>query len=157
LEEARFFELPAVLNEPQGADLFQYNLTVEMDGRRHAVRWYDGADETALEPLLTWLRNREAPAKTRLAPPTKVAQVTITGTFEFLGAVSLESVPEGCAAFVVAEDGTTYYLALRGLPAGMEPGKLHGKKVIVKGTVEQRSVLIPFGKTVPVLVVTSLE
>ena len=42
VQEAGFFELPAVIAaSSRGADRFQYNLTVEDNGKRHSVEIHE--------------------------------------------------------------------------------------------------------------------
>jgi hypothetical protein len=53
IEEADFFALPRKLTAPSpGADHFQYNITVESEGRRHTIETTDVAAPEALRPLL---------------------------------------------------------------------------------------------------------
>jgi hypothetical protein len=52
-EETGFFELPARLSAPQeGADRFQYRLTVETGERQHTVELSDASAPDDLRPLL---------------------------------------------------------------------------------------------------------
>ena len=45
IREAGFFDLPAVFPAlSQGADRFQYNLTIEDNGKRHSVEIHDTED-----------------------------------------------------------------------------------------------------------------
>jgi hypothetical protein len=56
LDSADFSGLPAaVFPSRQGADRFQYIVTVESAGKRHSVRTTDKAAPTALRPLLEYL------------------------------------------------------------------------------------------------------
>ena len=56
LDSADFFGLPAaMLPSRQGADRFQYVVTVESAGKRHSVRTTDKAAPKALRPLLEYL------------------------------------------------------------------------------------------------------
>jgi hypothetical protein len=56
VEEAGFFDLPASIPAPaQGADAFQYVVTVEDEGKRHTVRTNDLTVPDALWPLLEYL------------------------------------------------------------------------------------------------------
>lgn len=53
VDKAKFFDLPAVLEtSKQGADRFQYRLTVEVGGRRHTVETGEAAAPQTLQPLL---------------------------------------------------------------------------------------------------------
>ncbi len=53
VEAAKFFNLPTVIASPTpGADQFQYRVTVEAEGRRHAVEVGDASVPDALQPLL---------------------------------------------------------------------------------------------------------
>jgi hypothetical protein len=63
VEAAGFFALPASLRSG-GADKFQYNITVEKDGKKHTVE----ADERAVPPALAPLvKKLEAAARSRTA------------------------------------------------------------------------------------------
>ncbi len=56
IDEAGFFELPAVLHDTASvADQFRYKVTVEMAGRSHTVEASEGAVPPPLRPLLEWL------------------------------------------------------------------------------------------------------
>jgi hypothetical protein len=58
LEDARFFNLPASLDSPGGADSFQYRLTVEDQDRQHSLQASEGAVPDSLWPLLRWLTTK---------------------------------------------------------------------------------------------------
>lgn len=59
VEEANFFDLPAHITAPsQGADQFEYKVTVERGGQRHTVETSDQAAPDALRPLLRELTLR---------------------------------------------------------------------------------------------------
>ncbi|MGR9117044.1 MAG: protealysin inhibitor emfourin [Gammaproteobacteria bacterium] len=56
IQEAGFFDLPAVVAASKlGADRFQYNLTIEENGKRHSVVIHD--NETMPESLKPLLRH----------------------------------------------------------------------------------------------------
>jgi len=57
VERADFFDLPAAMTESatQGADRFNYRITIEADGRSHTVETTESAAPAALAPLLEWL------------------------------------------------------------------------------------------------------
>ncbi|MGR9043715.1 MAG: protealysin inhibitor emfourin [Gammaproteobacteria bacterium] len=55
INEVGFFDLPGFFPASgQGADRFQYNLTIEDDGKRHSVEIHD--TETLPEPLKQLLK-----------------------------------------------------------------------------------------------------
>jgi len=55
VETANFFQLPAaILSAPQ-PDRFQYEITVEQDGKRHTVKMAETAVPAELKPLLNWI------------------------------------------------------------------------------------------------------
>ena len=61
---ARFFDLPATLaSAPTRPDLFQYRLTLEIEGRRHIVNM---AESAVPETFQTLLRRLVAAARSRL-------------------------------------------------------------------------------------------
>jgi hypothetical protein len=53
--DVRFFDLPE-LYPTHGADLFEYTITVELNGKRHTVSYDDEPAE--LKPLIDWLSSR---------------------------------------------------------------------------------------------------
>lgn len=56
IDEAGFFDLPAVLHDTAAAvDQFGYKVTVEIAGRSHTVEATEGAIPPPLRPLLEWL------------------------------------------------------------------------------------------------------
>jgi hypothetical protein len=56
IDEAGFFDLPAVLHDTgAAADQFGYKVSVEIAGRSHTVEVTEGAVPPALRPLLEWL------------------------------------------------------------------------------------------------------
>lgn len=56
VEDADFFNLPKVIKtKGPGADRFQYNLTIQDQGKPHSVQVGDGAIPSTLKPLLNWL------------------------------------------------------------------------------------------------------
>jgi hypothetical protein len=55
VDRADFFNLPAEIIGPKGADQFLYTLTVETEGQRHTVRTTDAAAPARLKPLIDWL------------------------------------------------------------------------------------------------------
>ncbi len=66
VEEARFFDLPARVSEPQrgAADYRQYTITVEDGGRSHTVRAVDPVEDPGLQTLVNYL-NAKAKALRR--------------------------------------------------------------------------------------------
>ena len=56
VEQADFFGLPERLPAAPGADRSQYQVAVEMDGRRHSVQVTQGAVPPALKPLIDRLK-----------------------------------------------------------------------------------------------------
>jgi hypothetical protein len=56
LEEADFFHLPEVIAPGPERDRFQYQVTAELDGRRHTVRVSEGSVPPALQPLIDRLK-----------------------------------------------------------------------------------------------------
>jgi hypothetical protein len=58
LNAARFFDLPAVIGTPApgAADYRQYTITVEDDGKQHAVRLTDPIEDPNLQALVTYLK-----------------------------------------------------------------------------------------------------
>jgi hypothetical protein len=55
VETAKFFQLPAtILSAPQ-PDRFQYEITIEQDGKRHTVKVAETAVPAELKPLLNWI------------------------------------------------------------------------------------------------------
>ena len=55
VESAHFFSLPAHLPAPAQPDRFQYQVTVETDGRQHTVTISEAAVPETLRPLISWL------------------------------------------------------------------------------------------------------
>jgi emfourin len=60
VDRAHFFDQPAEIRANQGADRFQYDLTVEDGERQHSVRLDDGAGPEALLDLVDWLMDQES-------------------------------------------------------------------------------------------------
>jgi hypothetical protein len=58
VEDADFFNLPERLPAAPGADRFQYQVTVDMDGGRHSVQVTEGAIPPALKPLIDRLKRQ---------------------------------------------------------------------------------------------------
>jgi hypothetical protein len=57
VEGAAFFDLPAQISgATPGADRFNYEITVDSDGRSHTVVTDDASAPDSLIPLLDWLR-----------------------------------------------------------------------------------------------------
>jgi hypothetical protein len=53
VDSAHFFDLPPVFKPPlEGADQFQYRLTVERGGQLHSVETSDSATPEYLQPLI---------------------------------------------------------------------------------------------------------
>lgn len=61
VEAARFLNLPQVVGTPKrgAADYLQYTLTVEVGGRRHAVRLVDPVEDPHLQSLVGYLKKRQ--------------------------------------------------------------------------------------------------
>jgi hypothetical protein len=56
VKAADFFNLPAATTRPtQGADRFQYVVSVEVDGKRHTVQISEAVTSATLRPLLDFL------------------------------------------------------------------------------------------------------
>ncbi len=56
VDAASFFDLPTTIrSSAPGADQFQYQLTIEVEGRRHTVEVSEAAAPEALQPLLRQL------------------------------------------------------------------------------------------------------
>jgi hypothetical protein len=56
LDNANFFELPPVLHEPsEGADRFQYEITVEEEEKSHTIAAGEAAVPENLQPLVQHL------------------------------------------------------------------------------------------------------
>ncbi|SRR6266849_2829934 len=68
VEAADFFDLPAVISPPGlGADRFQYVLTLEENGKRHAVRTSEpvpAALRNLIDFLVKFAKERRAQGKT---------------------------------------------------------------------------------------------
>jgi hypothetical protein len=61
LAQSRFFDLPLELHSsPEGADRFQYRVTVEADSRSHTVEAGEAAVPQTMWPLLDWLTRHGA-------------------------------------------------------------------------------------------------
>ena len=61
LAQSHFFDLPVELRSgPQGADRFQYRVTVEADSQSHTVEAGEAAVPEYMWPLLDWLARHEA-------------------------------------------------------------------------------------------------
>jgi len=72
VEDANFFNLPAsILARSQGADRFQYVVTVEVEDKQHTVRMEDGAIPDAQRPLVNYLTKM---AKEKRREPTSRGQ-----------------------------------------------------------------------------------
>ena len=56
VKSAEFFDLPESLRS-RGADRFQYDITIESDGRTHTVKADEGAIPPALAPLVKRLES----------------------------------------------------------------------------------------------------
>src|SRR5436190_21916296 len=59
VDRAHFFDQPAEIRASRGADLFQYDLTIEDGGRQHSIRLDDGTGPEALQDLIDWLTDQE--------------------------------------------------------------------------------------------------
>jgi hypothetical protein len=57
---AGFFELPATIPSTPHPDRFQYQITVEQEGKRHSVTVGETAVPSNLKPLLNWLMTQPA-------------------------------------------------------------------------------------------------
>ncbi len=55
LTESHFFELPAAMPAQSGADLFQFNITVDNGTQKHSVVFDQKSAPEYLKPLLQWL------------------------------------------------------------------------------------------------------
>jgi emfourin len=63
IDAAHFFELPARLAAPKGADYQSYDITVEDDERRHTVHVSDPVTHPGLQALIARLRQLTTPAR----------------------------------------------------------------------------------------------
>jgi hypothetical protein len=54
LKDVRFFDLPEEY-PTHGADLFEFTITVEMNGKRHTVSYSEDTVPAELKPLIDWL------------------------------------------------------------------------------------------------------
>jgi emfourin len=54
VDAAKFFDLPEILHSG-GADQLQYKISVEQEGRIHAVETDERAMPASLSPLIKWL------------------------------------------------------------------------------------------------------
>lgn len=72
LEAARFFELKSTLTKlPEGIPDWPavYTLTVEMNGRKHAVQWDAFIERKELQPLVDWVQLQDLLRQLRENPP----------------------------------------------------------------------------------------
>jgi hypothetical protein len=60
LDAAQFFDRPSVMAAPRhgAADVRQYTITVEADGRQHTLRLTDPVEDPALQQLLRFLQTK---------------------------------------------------------------------------------------------------
>jgi Emfourin len=59
VKTADFFDLPDQIKAPPGAaDVFQFTITVEDEGRAHTVEFAQTVTPEKLKPLLQWLHAR---------------------------------------------------------------------------------------------------
>ena len=52
VDECAFFRLPEAMDEEEGADRFQYMVTVELGGKEHQVKMSEQAAPEQIRPLL---------------------------------------------------------------------------------------------------------
>jgi len=55
---ANFFELPSTITSTPQPDRFQYQITIELDGKKHSVTVGETAVSANLKALLNWLMAR---------------------------------------------------------------------------------------------------
>jgi hypothetical protein len=55
VDQADFFQLPAVMAEKPMPDRFQYRITINQDGKSHTVSTDEAALPEQLRPLVEWL------------------------------------------------------------------------------------------------------
>lgn len=63
IESARFFELPGLIPSKPQPDRFEYQITVEQDGKKHSVTAAEPALPPELKPLVDWMMGVGRPAK----------------------------------------------------------------------------------------------
>jgi len=63
IETSRFFELPALIPSNPQPDRFEYQISIEQDGKKHSVTAAEQALPAALKPLIDWLMRFEQPAR----------------------------------------------------------------------------------------------
>jgi hypothetical protein len=52
---AKFFQLPPAIPSTPHPDRFQYEITIEQDGKKHSVSVEETAVPSELKPLLNWI------------------------------------------------------------------------------------------------------
>jgi hypothetical protein len=57
VEFTDFFDLPTVI-AGTGADRYQYNLTIDWDGKMHSVQIGESAIPPKLMPLINWIESK---------------------------------------------------------------------------------------------------
>jgi hypothetical protein len=57
VESSGFFDLPTVISGT-GEDRYQYNLTIDWDGRKHGVQIDESAIPPKLMPLIEWIERQ---------------------------------------------------------------------------------------------------
>jgi hypothetical protein len=63
IESARFFALPALIPSKSQPDRFEYQITVEQNGKKHSVTAAEPALPPELKPLVDWMMGVGRPAK----------------------------------------------------------------------------------------------
>ncbi|MGJ0486416.1 MAG: protealysin inhibitor emfourin [Methylomicrobium sp.] len=63
IESAHFFELPALIPSKPQPDRFEYQITVERNGKKHSVTVAEHALPAELKPLVDWMTGWRQPAK----------------------------------------------------------------------------------------------
>jgi len=57
VESSGFFDLSPVISRTE-ADRYQYNLTVDWDGRKHSIQMDESAIPQKLMPLIEWIEGQ---------------------------------------------------------------------------------------------------
>ena len=55
IDAANFFQLPATAAVKSQPDRYQYDITIELDGKKHSVTVPENAVPDKLQPLLNWI------------------------------------------------------------------------------------------------------
>lgn len=55
IDAANFFQLPGTIVAKPQPDRYQYDITIELDGKKHRVTVPENAMPANLQPLLNWI------------------------------------------------------------------------------------------------------